>query len=116
MKRLHLPPLLLAALLVFWQLPLAAQTTAPAKPAFREVMADQELLARLQKGGYVLYLRHGYTDNSRADQFPNVDLADLIGFFVKPEGTVVVFSQNGPDGYAYVASIPPTLWDELLGR
>ena len=44
------------------------------------------------------------------------NLADLIGFFVKPEGTVVVFSQNGPDGYAYVASIPPTLWDELLGR
>ena len=76
MKRLRLPTFLLAALLVFWQLPLAAQTAAPAKPAFHEVMADQELLARLQKGGYVLYLRHGYTDNSRADQFPNVDLAD----------------------------------------
>ena len=44
------------------------------------------------------------------------NLADLMGYFVKPEGTVVVFSQNGPDGYAYVASIPPTLWDELLGR
>ena len=32
--------------------------------------------AGLQRCGYVLYLRHGYTDNSRADQFPNVDLAD----------------------------------------
>ena len=62
------------------------------------------LAAPLPAGSNRLLLAHA----------PN--LADLIGFFVKPEGTVVVFSQNGPDGYAYVASIPPTLWDELLGR
>ena len=37
------------------------------------------------------------------------NLADLIGFFVKPEGTVVVFSPTGPEGYTYVASIPPAL-------
>lgn len=217
MKRLRLPALLLSALLAFWHLPLAAQTAAPAKPAFVEVMANRNLLAKLQKGGYVLYLRHGYTDNSRPDQFPHVDLADcntqrllndqgralmrdvgkslkkakiplgeilvspmcrtresatlvigdkfetaealmysanmtreekqprldtlkkllaapvpagsnrlllahapnladLIGFFVKPEGTVVVFAQSGPEGYEYVASIPPGLWGELLNR
>ncbi len=218
MKLAHLIALPLAALLACWQLPLAAQTVVPpAKPAFSEVMANRDLLTKLQKGGYVLYLRHGYTDNSRPDQFPNVDLADcntqrllndegrtlmrdvgkslrlakiplgeirvspmcrtlesarlaigdrfetaealmysanmtseqkqprlealkkllaapvpagsnrlllthapnladLIGFFVKPEGTVVVFSPTGPEGYTYVASIPPALWDELLKR
>ncbi len=212
MKLLRLLPLLLA----FWQLPAIAQSVSPAaKPAFVEVMANRDLIDKIHKGGYVLYLRHGYTDNTRADQFPNVDLndcntqrllndqgralmrdvgkalrkakiplgevivspmcrtresatlavgekfetaealmysanmtseekrprlealkklltdpipagtnrlllahapnlADLIGFFVKPEGTVVVFAQHGPDGYEYVASIPPSLWNELL--
>ena len=77
MKLAHLIALPLAALLACWQLPLAAQTVVPpAKPAFSEVMANRDLLTKLQKGGYVLYLRHGYTDNSRPDQFPNVDLAD----------------------------------------
>lgn len=215
MKQRSLLPLLFAALLIGWHLPLSAQTVAPAKPAFKEIFADRNLLAKLRKGGYVLYLRHGYTDNSRPDQFPNVDLADcntqrllndqgralmrevgksllkakiplgeiivspmcrtlesaklaigdkfetdealmysanmtheeklprlqslkkllaapiapgsnrlllahapnladLIGFFVKPEGTVVVFSQSGPEGYEYVASIPPMLWEKLL--
>lgn len=217
MNRLRLPTLLLTALLVGWQVPLAAQPGTPAKPAFTEVMANRDLLAKLQKGGYVLYLRHGDTDNSRPDQFPHVDLADcntqrllndqgralmrdvgkslrkakiplgeiivspmcrtresatlaigdkfetaealmysanmtraekqprlealkkllaapvpagsnrlllahapnladLIGFFVKPEGTLVVFAQRGPEGYEYVASIPPALWSDLLSR
>ena len=42
------------------------------------------------------------------------NLADLIGFFVKPEGTVVIFAQRGDAGYEYVASIPPGLWPQLL--
>lgn len=41
------------------------------------------------------------------------NLADLIGFFVKPEGTIVVFRQEGPEGYQYVASIHPEDWRQL---
>ena len=210
----------LALLLAAWLPPAAAQnapphTTPAAKPAFVEVMPDRALLAKIRQGGYVLYLRHGYTDNSRADQFPDVDLndcntqrllndqgraqmreigkalrqaklplgeilvspmcrtresaqlaigerfttnealmysanmtsaekrprlealarllaapvpagsnrlliahapnlADLIGFFVKPEGTLVVFAPDGPEGFRYLASIPPGRWNELL--
>lgn len=195
----------------------ATAQTIPPRPVFSEVAATRATLAELRKGGYVLYLRHGYTDNSRPDRFPNVDLndcttqrllsdqgrslmrdvgkalrkaqlplgeilvspmcrtresaelafgnkfnmvdglmysanmtseekqprlaelkklltaplppgsnrvllahapnlADLIGFFVKPEGTVVVFAQRGPNGYEYVASIHPNMWAELLGE
>jgi len=186
----------------------------PATPAFVEKPITGELLKQIRKGGFVLYLRHGNTDNSRADRVPNVDLndcatqrllsdegravmkqvghalrqakiplaeilvspmcrtresaqlafgdkfevtevlmysanmtdeekrprlealrsilrapipagrnrlllahapnlADLIGFFVKPEGTVVVFSQSGAAGYEYVASIHPEDWRHL---
>lgn len=194
---------------------LAEATKLPAAPAFSEKMATRETLQQLRQGGYVLYVRHGDTDNSRADRFPHVDLndcstqrvlsdkgrqlmrdigkqlrnariplgdvrvspmcrtresatlmfgenftvsaplmysanmtsteklprlvalenilrqpvaaggnrllvahapnlADLIGFFVKPEGTVVVFAQRGEAGYEYVASIHPDMWAELL--
>lgn len=182
--------------------------------AFVEKPATPALLKQLRQGGFVLYMRHGITDNSQADRFPGVDLndcktqrqlsdegrrlmkrvgqslqqaripvgrvqvspmcrtkesaqlalgdgfevvealmysanmtteekkpriealkkllvvppargtntvlvahapnlADLIGFFVKPEGTVVVFSQTGPAGYQYEASIHPDDWAKL---
>ena len=42
------------------------------------------------------------------------NLADLIGYYVKPEGTVVVFRPRGEAGFEYVASIPPALWPTLL--
>ncbi len=184
-------------------------------PTFVERMATRDTLAQLRRGGFVLYLRHGYTDNSRTDPYPVVDaddcaaqrllsdagrrlmrdvgrsfrearipvgeilvsplcrtresatlafgddfrvveslmysgnmssdekkprlaalrrllaapvapgtnrvllahapnLADLIGFFVKPEGSVVIFAQRGEAGYEYVATLPPALWGELL--
>ncbi|WP_306606912.1 histidine phosphatase family protein [Azonexus sp.] len=194
---------------------LFAQTPVTAVDSpFVEKMATREQLAQLRQGGFVLYIRHGNTDNSRPDQFPKVDLndcntqrplndagrqlmrevgkeiraaripvgellvspmcrtresanlafgdkftvteslmysanmtseekkprlaalkkilgepvaagtnrvllahapnlADLIGFFVKPEGTVVIFAQRGPNNYEYVASIPPALWSKL---
>lgn len=189
-----------------------------APPAFQEIMATPALVADLRKGGFVLYLRHGTTDNSRADRAPSVDLndcntqrvlndegrklianvgraiamakipvgeifhsplcraresaelafpaqrtrlqpelnlaytanltaeekkpvlvatrklvsapvalgtnrilvahapnmADLMGYFVKPEGTLVVLRPLGNDKFEYVASIPPTLWASLL--
>lgn len=188
---------------------------AETPPPFVERLATRDDLANLRQGGYVLYLRHGYTDNSRPDRFPHVDLndcktqrllsdagrklmrqvgeairqaqlpigeiivspmcrtresatlafgknfqvdaglmysanmtsdekrprlqalralltkplpagqnrvlvahapnlADLIGFFVKPEGTAVIFAQRGETGYDYVASIHPDMWTELL--
>ncbi|MFZ6773665.1 histidine phosphatase family protein [Undibacterium sp. SXout7W] len=43
---------------------------------FNEVAASRELISRLKRGGFVLYLRHGTTDNTRPDRFPNVDLND----------------------------------------
>lgn len=57
--------------------PSAADAQAPgAQIRFSEVPASKELLSRLRQGGYVLYLRHGDTDNTRADRYPAVDLAD----------------------------------------
>lgn len=191
---------------------------APGAPAFVEKMAAPDLLPELRHGGYVLYMRHGTTDNSRADRAPSVDLkdcntqrvlneegrklakslgetlrraripvgevfhsplcraresaelafpalrarlqeepylaytanltaeekkpvlaatrelvsapvaagsnrvlvahapnmADLMGYFVKPEGTVVVLRPLGAGQFEYIASIPPTLWPALL--
>ena len=185
-----------------------------ATDTFVEKRADAALMSSLRKGGFVLYMRHGDTDNSRPDRMPAVDLddcmtqrplsdagrakmrrigqalrdakipvgrvlaspmcrtresaelvvgkgfepfeplmysanmtseqkkpriaalrrlltspmdegtntllvahapnlADLIGFFVKPEGTVVVFAQRGAEGYDYVASIHPDDWARL---
>lgn len=194
---------------------LQAQTSTPAvNTTFVEKMATREHIEQLRRGGYVLYIRHGNTDNSRPDRFPSVDLndcntqrplndegrqlmrevgkeiraarlpigeilvspmcrtresaklalgekftvteslmysanmtseekkprlealkkilakpvppgsnrillahapnlADLIGFFIKPEGTVVIFAQRGPEKYEYVASIHPATWSTL---
>ena len=206
-----------ALVLSFIQTPLLAEPPAAPSlpPVFVEKPATRATIAELRKGGYVLYLRHGYTDNSHPDRVPSVDLndcstqrmlsdegralmrdvgksiraaripvgellvspmcrtqesarlafgekfslseplmysanmtseekkprlealkqilntpvpagtnrllvahapnlADLIGFFVKPEGTVVVFAQKGNAGYEYIASIHPKMWAELL--
>ncbi len=48
----------------------------PIEVKFVEVPASAELLAKVRNGGFVLYLRHGYTDNSRPDRLPAVDLND----------------------------------------
>lgn len=42
------------------------------------------------------------------------NLADLIGYFPKPEGTIVIFKPLGAKGFEYVASIQPESWDRLL--
>lgn len=192
-----------------------AGALADSPPAFVETLADRALLAQLREGGYVLYMRHGYTDNTRPDRAPMVDLADcatqrplteagralvaqvgnsiraaglpvgevfssplcrakesadaafgpgftvvehlmytanltseqkkpvlaatrellsrpvaagsnrvvvahapnmadLIGFFVKPEGTVVVIRPHGDGRFDYLASIHPDMWERLL--
>lgn len=207
----HFAALLLFCLLV---LPPASAADIPAKPTFVEKPITPELLKEIRKGGFVLYMRHGNTDNGRPDRVPSVDLDDcstqrplsdegrelmkqvgkaireariplgqilvspmcrtresaqlaigdkfqvieplmysanmtseekkpriealkallaapvakgtntlmiahapnlhdLIGFFVKPEGTVVVFRLGGPTVYEYVASIHPEDWRTL---
>jgi phosphohistidine phosphatase SixA len=191
-----------------------AETVAPAVAEFPVVLADKAVLNRLRKGGWVLYMRHGNTDNNIPDQ-PDLKLsdcstqrplnaegravaarvgkavakagipvgevwssplcrarettalafgehfkvdenlmytahlttqqkqpvlertrqllsqpvpagtnrvlvahapnmADLIGYFVKPEGTVLVLQPLGNQQFRYVASIPPDLWAQLL--
>ncbi|WP_198509207.1 histidine phosphatase family protein [Acidovorax sp. 69] len=52
----------------------AAAAQAPA--VFEEKLVDAALLTQVQGGGFVLYLRHGATDSSRADRAPSVDLHD----------------------------------------
>lgn len=42
------------------------------------------------------------------------NLADVMGLFVTPEGTVVVIKPLGDGEFEYIASIPPTLWGDLL--
>ncbi|MGE5471425.1 MAG: histidine phosphatase family protein [Bacteroidota bacterium] len=189
-------------------LPVPATTPVP---LFVEKPITRELMAEIRQGGFILYMRHGNTDNSRPDRAPAVDLDDcgtqrilsdegralmkkvgqeirdarvpvgkvlvspmcrtlesaklavgekfevveplmysanmtseekkprvealrkllvvppakgtntlliahapnlddLIGFFVKPEGTVVVFRQRGVAGFEYAASIHPDDW------
>ena len=60
----------LAALALLWPAGAALATT------FVEVPATPQTLQRLRAGGYVLYLRHGATDNTRPDRTPAVDLND----------------------------------------
>ena len=43
---------------------------------FVEIAATPETIRSLRAGGFVLYLRHGNTDNTRADRVPEVDLND----------------------------------------
>ena len=59
-------------------LPLTALAAdAPAAPAkFVEIPATPAMLKQLRQGGFSLYLRHGLTDNTRADRMPAVDLND----------------------------------------
>ncbi len=42
------------------------------------------------------------------------NLADLMGYFVKPEGTVVVIKPLGNGKFDYLASIHPSMWPALL--
>ena len=42
------------------------------------------------------------------------NLADLLGYYVQPEGTVAVFRPLGEGRMEYLASIPPHLWPQLL--
>ncbi|MBF0159257.1 MAG: histidine phosphatase family protein [Magnetococcales bacterium] len=61
------------AMILSW---MVLPTPANSKDPFTEILATAETLAQLRRGGFVLYLRHGYTDNSKPDHVPHVDLKD----------------------------------------
>lgn len=54
---------------------LASSLAFAQSPAFVEKEATKQQLQNLQQGGFVIYMRHGKTDNSRPDQL-KVDLND----------------------------------------
>ncbi|WP_295441007.1 histidine phosphatase family protein [uncultured Thiodictyon sp.] len=56
--------------------PSPAMGVPAAAATFNEIPATPALLEPLRTGGFVLYLRHGYTDNSRPDRVPSLDLND----------------------------------------
>jgi phosphohistidine phosphatase SixA len=67
-----------ATLAAFILLPLTVLAVeAPAAATkFVEIPATAAILKQLRQGGFSLYLRHGITDNTRADRMPAVDLND----------------------------------------
>lgn len=194
---------------------LAALAGAAEPPAFSEKWATRATIEQVREGGFVIYMRHGSTDSSKPDRFPQVDLndcstqrpltdegrqvasdvgkairrarwpiaeilvsplcraresaelafgsgfvvhpqlmysgnmtdpekqpvvattrlllakpvppasnrlivahapnlMDVMGYFPKPEGTVVLFRPHGEAGFEYIASIAPKQWAELL--
>ncbi|MBO1924706.1 histidine phosphatase family protein [Thiomicrorhabdus sp. 6S3-12] len=71
---------------------------------FNEIIATPQLLKKLQNGGYVLYMRHGNTDNSRPDRVPAVDLNDCNTQRVLNQKGIEVTTQVG--NYVRQAQIP----------
>jgi len=78
MAKISIPRLAaLACVLACAVLPAAAADPATRPPTrFVEISATPQTLQSLRTGGFVLYLRHGNTDNTRADRVPSVDLND----------------------------------------
>jgi phosphohistidine phosphatase SixA len=72
-RQLH--SFLLLILTVFCSVLLTPQANAA---DFQEKIADKALLKQLQQGGFVIYMRHGTTDNTRPDQAPSIDLNDCM--------------------------------------
>jgi phosphohistidine phosphatase SixA len=52
-----------------------SRAAKPAPQSFQEKLATANTLNQLRAGGFVLYIRHGQTDNDRTDKLP-VNLAD----------------------------------------
>lgn len=68
----------IAAALLLLAVPAAGQATGTNAPptGFTEQPATRATLEALRAGGFVLYLRHGHTDNTRTDRIPAVDMDD----------------------------------------
>lgn len=72
------PALLVLAMLLpsAWAASPARPAAAAAEAALEERLLPRALLPSLRRGGLVIYLRHGLTDNSRPDRASGPDLAD----------------------------------------
>lgn len=99
-KRFSLFPILLVTL---WSLAITAQS-ASKEIDFDEKIATPELVKQLQAGGFVIYMRHGNTDNSRPDRAPKVDLNDCNTQRVLNQKGIEVTTQIG--NYIREAKIP----------
>ncbi|MBO1926499.1 hypothetical protein J3998_02835 [Thiomicrorhabdus sp. 6S2-11] len=94
----------------FWLLVLAgwllafSAHCADKETEFNEKIVTPELIQQLQTGGFVIYMRHGNTDNSRPDQAPKVDLNDCSTQRVLDQKGVAVTKRVG--NYVRAARIP----------
>lgn len=76
---------------------------SPVTGAFVEVPATAATVQQLRAGGYVLYLRHGTTDNTHPDRTPVVDpllvyAANLTQTERQASGFSPRFERPGQDG------------------
>ena len=78
---------------------------------YTAAMTDDEKRPVIEHTGKMLSLPvEGNVNRLLVAHGPN--LADLMNYF-PPEGTLVIFSPLGEEGYLYRASIPPDLWPSL---
>lgn len=76
-------------------------------------MTDDEKTSMMPKTRALLAKPvHGRTNRVVVAHAPN--LMDIMGYFPKPEGTVVVIRPMGDKGFEYVGSIAPQHWPALL--
>lgn len=78
----------------------ALLTTAEKKPMLEAIRA--RLAEPAPAGSHHLRVSHAH------------NLADLIGYFIKEEGTIAVFRPLGSKGFEYQASIRPSEWPRLV--
>lgn len=62
-----------------------------------ETLATPAQIRQLRSGGYVLFIRHGNTDNSRADRSPGVDLNDCSTQRVLSKEGVSLMTRTGKE-------------------
>lgn len=104
MSRFHSSPYLFTLILFFLSVTSWSVAKADTKAEFNEKLATPQLVSDLKQGGYVIYMRHGNTDNSRPDRVPNVDLNDCNTQRVLNEEGVSVTKQVGE--YVRTAGVP----------
>lgn len=82
-------------------------------------MADKELVTALQKGGYVMYMRHPKTHPDQADtdplNFDKPNIVDAAGkdFLDIGEGETAIFQPLGDGKFKPVARVTVARWSQL---
>ncbi len=75
-RRFALASIAAVLLLAAWPARARAAGTLPPPTGFVERPTTRATLDALRTGGFVLYLRHGHTDNTRPDRLPAVDVEE----------------------------------------